>query len=221
MKTIVSKIRFSGILLFTVLAFLVQMMSFCQNKQTPGQNSPEKTKPSTSTQTVTIKSILSQYDASKLTAADAKAIHEKLREAGLHAGPETRDAIVAAGFNPDRLRELDPPKGQGDQEKTVHVSNEERLKNVQEKVIKPLGLTTAQAEVVTKAYAGFLSDVENLKKSQANPYGPLDKSKIEPLEQTRNEQIRKVLTSEQYTKFLELEKASRPPKPGGAGAEKH
>ena len=72
----------------------------------------------------------SHYNASKLTAADAKAIHEKLREAGIHAWPETRDAIIAAGFDPEKLRTLDPPKNPDNQGKPSPPSDEERLKTL-------------------------------------------------------------------------------------------
>ena len=57
----------------------------------------------------TVKNILSKYDAASLTAEDAKAIHEAFRKAGLRGGPATGDAIKAAGFDPDRLRDLAPP----------------------------------------------------------------------------------------------------------------
>ncbi len=59
-----------------------------------------------------VKAILSKYDASTLTANQAKAIHEAFREAGLRAGPAMADTIKAAGFDPDKLRELAPPPGQ-------------------------------------------------------------------------------------------------------------
>jgi hypothetical protein len=56
-----------------------------------------------------VKTILSNYAAASLTAADAKAIHEAFREAGLRAGKALNDAVTAAGFDPDKLRDLDPP----------------------------------------------------------------------------------------------------------------
>jgi len=56
-----------------------------------------------------VKAILSKYDASTLTADQAKAIHEAFRQAGLRGGPAIADTIKAAGFDPDKLRDLAPP----------------------------------------------------------------------------------------------------------------
>jgi hypothetical protein len=91
----ISKPKVNKLLLICMLLFLTKAMVFCQDSQKPAQQK-EKDKTLTSSQVATIKTILSKYDASKLTATDAKAIHEKFREAGIHAGPETRDAITAA-----------------------------------------------------------------------------------------------------------------------------
>ena len=207
-------------ILVIMLAFLTQVMSFCQNKQNPAQKSPENSQTLTTSQTATIKTILSKYNPSALTAADAKAIHEKLRDAGLHAGPETRDAIVAAGFDPEKLRALDPPKNPGDQGKPVHPSNEERMKAIQEKVIKPLALNPTLNEAVTKAWLDFNVATESLKKTQADQQLPLEKAKMAPFEKARDDKIRKALTQEQFAKYQELEKASRPPKPNGPEPKK-
>jgi hypothetical protein len=59
-----------------------------------------------------VKSILSKYDSHSLTADQAKAIHEAFRQAGLRGGPAMADSIKAAGFDPDKLRDLAPPSGQ-------------------------------------------------------------------------------------------------------------
>ncbi len=59
-----------------------------------------------------VKAILSKYVANTLTADQAKAIHEAFRQAGLRGGPAMADAIKAAGFDPDKLRDLAPPPGQ-------------------------------------------------------------------------------------------------------------
>ena len=63
----------------------------------------------TEQQKATVKSILSKYKASALTADDAKAIHGAFRDAGLRGGPGLNDAVTSAGFNSDQLRDLDPP----------------------------------------------------------------------------------------------------------------
>ena len=66
-----------------------------------------------SAQIAAVKQILSAYEARALTAEQAKAIHAKFREAGLHGGPSLNDAVKSAGFDPDRLRDLAPPPGSG------------------------------------------------------------------------------------------------------------
>jgi len=208
-------------MLIVLLLMLLQVMCFCQERPKGGQVPPEKGQTLTPAQTATLKTILSKYDASQLTAADARAIHEKLRDAGLHAGPETKEAIVAAGFDPEKLRALDPPKNSDDKTKAGPPTTEERLKTLQEKVIRPLALNTTQAEVITKAWNEFFLTVERLKKSQAGQSGPLERSKIEPLEKTRDEKISRVLSAVQYSKYQELEKATKPSKPGSAGSKQN
>ncbi|MEI6173630.1 MAG: hypothetical protein WCR01_07735 [Bacteroidota bacterium] len=213
--------KITGIALLFLLMFFIQGKSFCQDKPNPSQKSSEKSQALTPQQTATIKTILSRYNASKLTAADAKAIHEKFRQAGIHAGPETRDAITAAGFDPEKLRTLDPPKSPDNNGKKNPPSAEERMKTVQEKIIKPLALNTTQNEVVAKAYTDFFAAMESLKKTQANPQLPVEKSKVEPLQKARDEKISKVLTKDQFAKYTELEKASRPQKTPGQDEKKN
>ncbi len=70
----------------------------------------------TDAQKAAVKSIFSKYNASTLTANDAKAIHRAFRDAGLKSGPGLNEAVTSAGFNSDKLRDLDPPpdmKGRG------------------------------------------------------------------------------------------------------------
>ncbi len=71
----------------------------------------------TDAQKAQVKAILSKFDANALTAESARAIHEAFRQAGLRGGPAMADTIMAAGFDPDKLRDLAPPpgRGQGDQ----------------------------------------------------------------------------------------------------------
>jgi len=76
----------------------------------------------TSKQQAQVKAILSKYDASSLTADDARAIHEAFRQAGLHAGPAMEGTIKAAGFDPGQLRDLAPPPGR-DREDRDRYSN--------------------------------------------------------------------------------------------------
>lgn len=44
---------------------------------------------------------------------EARAIHEAFRQAGIRGGPALNDAVKAASFDPDKLRDLAPPPGHG------------------------------------------------------------------------------------------------------------
>ena len=60
-------------------------------------------------QVETVKTILSDYDSEALTADDAKAIHQAFREAKIPGGKALDAAVDDAGFDSEKLRELDPP----------------------------------------------------------------------------------------------------------------
>ena len=74
-------------------------------------DSPRETETLTDAQKQQVKVILSKDDANALTANQAKAIHEAFRQAGLHGGAALNDAVKAAGFDPDKLRDLAPRRG--------------------------------------------------------------------------------------------------------------
>ena len=198
-----------------VFMLLSPLIGFCQQNQKTDQRPQGKSQPITAEQTLQIKKILSGYNASKLTAADAKAIQEKFREAGIHGGPETANAITAAGFDPEKLRTLAPPPNAVNKTKSGTPSIDERLKTVDEKICKPLSLSATQIETVTKAFKKFYTEMNKLPKPQANSQAPPDKSKVEPLEKARDEKIKKAISADQYKKYQELEKSLRPVKPAG------
>lgn len=183
---------------------------YCQEKQPPGQKPQVKPQSLTAGQIQQIKKILSGYKASTLTADQAKVIHEKFREAGIRGGAETNAAITAAGFDPEKLRELAPPPDQAQKEKSGPPSPDERMRQVEEKICKPLSLSAAPLEEVKKAFSVFYTEMDKLVKSEDDRQAPPDKSKVEPLEKARDEKIKQVLSDEQFKKYLELEKASRP-----------
>jgi hypothetical protein len=60
-------------------------------------------------QAARVKAILQAYKPASLDADSAKAIHRAFRDAGIRPGPGLRSAIEAAGFDPRRLHDLDPP----------------------------------------------------------------------------------------------------------------
>ena len=77
-----------------------------------GGDRPGPAETLTDAQQAQAKAILSKFDAKALTAETARAIHEAFRQAGLRGGPAMADTIKAAGFDPDKLRDLAPPPGQ-------------------------------------------------------------------------------------------------------------
>jgi hypothetical protein len=83
------------------------------NKGAPGMRNarerPGDAASLTEEQKATVKSILSKYKASTLTADDAKAIHGAFRDAGVRGGPGLNEAVRSAGFDSEKLRDLDPP----------------------------------------------------------------------------------------------------------------
>ncbi|MEI7947430.1 MAG: hypothetical protein WCJ02_12070 [bacterium] len=89
---------------------------FAQEQREPPRDRPPRnegarneTESLTAAQIAQVKKILSAYDANTLTADQAKAIHESFRQAGMAGGPAMNSAVQAAGFNPDKLRDLAPP----------------------------------------------------------------------------------------------------------------
>jgi len=77
----------------------------------------EDAQPLTAEQKAQVKAILSKYKPESLTASDAKSINNAFREAGLRNGPGLQEAIHDAGFEPQRIGELDPPPGRAEEER--------------------------------------------------------------------------------------------------------
>jgi hypothetical protein len=64
--------------------------------------------PLTEEQKTQVQNILSNYDPSNITAENAKAIFKAFRDAEI-GGPELRDAVQSAGFDPEKLWSLVHP----------------------------------------------------------------------------------------------------------------
>jgi hypothetical protein len=79
------------------------------NRQPPGGQGQDSGRALTADQAAKVKEILSAYDPDNLTAETAKAINEAFRQAGIRPGPGMKEAIEAAGFDADKLRQLAPP----------------------------------------------------------------------------------------------------------------
>ncbi|THB73707.1 MAG: hypothetical protein D3926_23245 [Desulfobacteraceae bacterium] len=74
------------------------------------QGHPPQSGALTEAQQQVILEILSEYDPSGLTADDAKSIHRSFRDSGIRPGPGMAQVIESAGFDPQVLRRLDPPR---------------------------------------------------------------------------------------------------------------
>jgi Spy/CpxP family protein refolding chaperone len=98
---------------------------------------------------------------------------------------------------------------------------EERLKHVSEELNKQLTLTTAQKEKVLAAYKAFFTDMEKNKRKDAKqpppPPPPVSKEIADKLSAERDAKVKAVLTSDQYKKYVEIEKTMRPKHPGKPG----
>lgn len=110
------------------------------------------------------------------------------------------------------------------QERQGPPTAEERLKQVDEKVIKPLKLTQVKHDAVYKAYKEFYASLQKLRDEAEASGGGFDRSKMEPLRNQRDEKIKKVLTADEYKKWQELDQANRPQRggpPPGQGQPPH
>ncbi len=125
---------------------------------------------------------------------------------------------------------------QGENQGKKQPSIEERLKMISLKVCEPLDINEIQTKAVISAFRDFYVEVDKIMRPGQKPEGELkgppphenhgalgdqkvfDKPKIEALEKIRNEKVKKIIPDEKYSKYLELELASRPKLPNG---EKH
>ena len=125
---------FCNMLMASVLALAISVAALAQTQtptptQTPSAKSgggdakpstPQNSKPGeraeyraeqalTAEQLAKLKSVLAPYKAASLKVADAKLIKRTLRDAGMRRSRALDAALLAAGFDPRRLDELDPP----------------------------------------------------------------------------------------------------------------
>ena len=92
-------------------------------------------------------------------------------------------------------------------------SIEERLKMVDEKICQPLKLDKTQTEKVSAAFKEFFTEMEKIAKPPARP----EKSKADALAKIRDEKVKQAIPETLYTKYLDLEKSTRPKNPPEGG----
>jgi hypothetical protein len=100
---------------FSFITFVFLGMAQAKDDKEPSQTGNKQT--ASNDYKTQVASILSKYNASSLTAEDAKAINNAFRNAGIHRGPEQKEAIEAAGFDPQKISSLDPPPDKNDNRK--------------------------------------------------------------------------------------------------------
>ena len=83
----------------------------------------------TSEQKAKVADVLAKYKASTMTAADARAIHEAFRDAGLRDGPALKQIMEEAGFDLDKLRDLDPPPDKNMEKNQPSDDNQREIEN--------------------------------------------------------------------------------------------
>ena len=91
-------------------------------------------------------------------------------------------------------------------------SIEDRLKMVDKEICQPLKLDKSQTEKVTAAFKDFFVELD---KTVTPPTRP-EKAKADALAKTRDEKVKLAIPTASYTKYLELEKATRPKGPEGS-----
>lgn len=108
------------------------------------EESPDKNiEPLTEDQKEKVKTILSNYNADKLTATDAKAIHEAFRNAELRGGPAAEETIRQAGFDPDKLRDLaPPPNAENNNFEDNHWASDKKTYSIEQAISDRAQLTT-------------------------------------------------------------------------------
>jgi hypothetical protein len=85
-------------------------------------------------------------------------------------------------------------------------SIEERLKMVDKEICQPLKLDKSQTEKVTAAFKDFFVELDKTVTPPARP----EKAKVEALAKTRDEKVKQAIPAASYSKYLELEKTTRP-----------
>lgn len=85
-------------------------------------------------------------------------------------------------------------------------TTEDQLIHVISAIEKKIEITDSQKELIEKAFTDFFTQAENEKSKSERP----DKSVMDKYEKQRDNKIKKVLTQEQYEKYLKVSCQFRP-----------
>ncbi len=89
---------------------------------------------------------------------------------------------------------------------------EERLKMINKKICQPLKLDKNQTAKVSSAFKDFFVEMDKLIDFTENPPRMPEKSKIDALAKIRDNKVKKAIPENLFGKYLQLEKAARPPR---------
>lgn len=85
----------------------------------------------------------------------------------------------------------------------------EQIEHVKKDIISPLKLTTEKEKKVTEIFKNFLSEMDKKHEAGKHP----DKSEMDKLVAKRDEELKKILSTDEFKKLKELEKEHRPKEP--------
>jgi hypothetical protein len=127
--------------------------------------------------------------------------------------------IIAAGLVLFAIVTKAQPTGQQPPPLHQPPSVEERIKKTNEVLQKEVTLNAAQQKAIEAAFKKFFTDADKLHKENPPPPPPPPDPKVkaamDKLVQQRDDEVKKVLSADQYKKYLEAAKKLHPPRPGG------
>ena len=127
--------------------------------------------------------------------------------------------IIAAGLVLFVIVAKAQPTGQQPPAPPKPPSIEERIKRTNEILTKEVTLNANQQKAIETAFKKFFTDADKLRKDNPPPPPPPPDPKVkaamDKLVQQRDEEVKKVLSADQYKKYLEAAKKLHPPKPPG------
>ncbi len=98
------------ILIVVLVGFITMSFNSLMAQERPDRKpSQEQADTLAAKQTKTVNKILADYNSESLSADDAKAIMDAIRDAKIPGGKGVEKAINAAGFSFEQIRKLAPP----------------------------------------------------------------------------------------------------------------
>ncbi|MGQ1786026.1 hypothetical protein [Saccharicrinis sp. GN24d3] len=104
------------IIIIALIGFIsMSFISLMAQEQPDKKPTQEQVDTLTVKQIKTVNKILSAYNSELLSADDAKAIMDAIRDAKIPGGKGVEDAITGAGFDYEKIKKLAPPPARPDE----------------------------------------------------------------------------------------------------------